>query len=130
MLNTSITNWQKEIQSNLHRTKIWSGDLAEFYEQIDFLVDHLYHTAEECFEALRCIKERKWWNNKDTATKLFEEGSEERKELGLELADIFIQWNISRLYGGFTDEEMQAIIMEKMQLNDPRNSESTIGNRS
>lgn len=109
-------------------------NVASTWLPLHFGINMLDNVIEECVEAKRLIRLRKWWTKigdlEANYAQLADPASDLRKELACELADIFIQFINALIYFGITPDEFMAHLADKMKLNDPDSEESTIGDRS
>jgi NTP pyrophosphatase (non-canonical NTP hydrolase) len=115
-------------QSNLGPT------IDSNWEPIHYAVDMLNHVMEECVEAKRLIKARKWWANPQAVFSNTDKlllDTEERSELIEELTDIFIQWLNVCVYLSVDPNELATTYLTKMAIkNNPNSDQCTLGNRS
>jgi NTP pyrophosphatase (non-canonical NTP hydrolase) len=104
------------------------------WEPIHYAVDMLNHVIEECVEAKRLIKARKWWANSqavsDNTNDLISD-TDKRAELVEELIDIFIQWLNVCIYLSVGPNELANTYLRKMTFkNNPNSDQCTLGDRS
>lgn len=134
MINlTQLLNHQAEIQTKLQERIKTPNNIAFSWLPTHFGVNMLDNIIEECIEVKRLIKARKWWTSN---TKLVSNIAEVntptplRTEVVEELADVLIQYINTLYYLGVSENELEAILNQKLNLNNPDNQESTIGHRS
>ena len=108
-------------------------NISQGWYPIHFGVNMLDNVIEECIEAKRLIKARKWWTPSEriieNAEALNTPGPT-REELVEELCDIQIQFLNALVYFSVSPEEFAKALLAKMEKNNPDNAHSDLGQRS
>ena len=108
-------------------------NIAHSWTSTHFGINSLDNCIEECIEAKRHIKARKWWANHESIADShiqIRTMTELRRLFIEELADIFICWLNVLVYFSVGPQEFVDILEAKLDKNNPENPKSDIGNRS
>ncbi len=134
---THILDHQENLQSaliNKTQPNTNPDNIAQSWLPVHYGVNMLDNIIEECVEAKRLIKARKWWTNRQSLVtninELEDPDTEVRQELVRELNDVFVQFLNTLVWLNIDSMEFVNHLQAKLLENDPSQTQATIGNRS